>query len=60
MDCFMVDVTDIGEVNVGDDVFIWDNKNITVEDIADIYDTINYEVMVSISPRVQREFIGGK
>lgn len=60
MDCFMVDVTDIDEVNVGDDVFIWDNKNITVEDIADIYDTINYEVMVSISSRVQREFIGGK
>jgi len=60
MDCFMVDVTDIGEVNVGDDVFIWDNENITVEDIANIYDTINYEVMVSISSRVQREFIGGK
>lgn len=60
MDCFMVDVTDIEEVNVGDDVFIWDNEMITLEDIADIYDTINYEVMVSISQRVQREFIGGK
>ena len=60
MDCFMVDVTDIEEVNVGDDVFIWDNENITVEDIADIYDTINYEVLVSISSRVRREFIGGK
>ena len=60
MDCFMVDVTDIEEVNVGDDVFIWDNKNVTLEEIADIYDTINYEVMVSISSRVQREFIGGK
>jgi len=60
MDCFMVDVTDLDEVNVGDDVFIWDNEKITLEDIADIYDTINYEVMVSISSRVQREFIGGK
>ena len=59
MDCFMVEVTDIEDVKVGDDVFIWDNENITLEDIAEFYGTINYEVMVSVSPRVQREFIGG-
>lgn len=60
MDCFMVDVTDIEGLSVGDDVFIWDNETITLEEIADICDTINYEVMVSISSRVRREFIGGK
>ena len=56
MDCFMVDVTDI-EARVNDDVFIWDNENITVEDIAKIYDTINYEVLTSISDNIYREFI---
>ena len=57
MDCFMVDVTDIKDVNVGDEVFIWDNENIKVEDVAKIYDTINYEVLTSISSRVVREYI---
>lgn len=57
MDCFMVDVTNVPNVKVGDTVYIWDNKNITVEDIADIYDTINYEVISTISDRVVREYI---
>lgn len=57
MDCFMVDVTNIKEVEVEDEVYIWDNKKITVEDIAQLYDTINYEVLVSISSRVPRQYI---
>ncbi len=57
MDCFMVDVTDIGKVDVYDDVYLWDNENILVEDVAKIYNTINYEVISTISSRVRREFI---
>lgn len=57
MDCFMVDVTDIESVEVGDSVYIWDNENISVEDVADIYGTINYEVISTISDRVVREYI---
>lgn len=57
MDCFMVDVTDIDDVQVYDDVYIWDNENILVEDIAKIYNTINYEVISTISSRVRREFV---
>lgn len=57
MDCFMVDVTDIKDVTVGDEVYIWDNKIVTVEEIAKIYDTINYEVISSISSRVARKYI---
>ena len=53
----MVDVTNVPDVKVGDTVYIWDNKNITVEDVADIYDTINYEVISTISDRVVREYI---
>lgn len=57
MDCFMVDVTDIPDVMIYDDVYIWDNENIFVEDIAKIYDTINYEVISTISSRVRRDFV---
>ena len=57
MDCFMVDVTDLDNINIGDEVFIWDNEHITVEDIASIYDTINYEVISTISNRVEREYL---
>lgn len=57
MDCFMVDVTDLNNVQVEDDVYIWDNEKITVEDIAEIYGTINYEVISTISDRVIREYL---
>lgn len=57
MDSFMVDVTDIEDVALGDEVVIWDNENITVEDLAARCDTINYEILCSISDRVPRKFI---
>ena len=57
MDSLMVDVSKVDDVFVGDDVYIWDNELITLEDIANIYDTINYEVLSSIGERVPRVFI---
>ncbi len=57
MDSFMVDVTDIENVSTGDDVYIWDNKNITLEDVAKKCDTINYEILSTIGKRVPRKFI---
>jgi alanine racemase len=57
MDSFMIDVTDIPNVNVGDTVFIWDNENITLNDVAKKCNTINYEILSCISDRVPREFI---
>lgn len=56
MDSFMADVTEILDVKVGDDVWIWDNKNITLEEVAEQCDTINYEMMCTISSRVPRKF----
>jgi alanine racemase len=53
----MVDVSNVTNVDVGDDVYIWDNELITLEDIAKIYDTINYEVLSGIGERVPRVFI---
>lgn len=57
MDSFMVDVTDIKDIEVGDEVIIWDNENITLEELAKKCDTINYEILCSISERVPRKFI---
>lgn len=57
MDSFMVDVSDLDNVSVGDIVYIWDNEIITLEEIAKWYDTINYEVISCISQRVPRIFI---
>lgn len=56
MDGFMADVTDLENVSVGDDVYIWDNEIITLEEIAKLSDTINYEIMSTISDRVPRVF----
>ena len=55
MDNFMIDVTDIN-VNVGDDVVIWDNENITIEEIAKQCNTINYEILCGISERIKRKY----
>ena len=57
MDSFMIDVTDLDDAQVGDEVFIWDNENITVEELAKMADTINYEIISCISNRVPRVFI---
>lgn len=56
MDSIMVDVTDIKNVGVWDDVYIWDNEIITIESIANICETINYEILSTISDRVPRVF----
>lgn len=54
MDSFTVDVTGL-DVKIGDDVYIWDNKIITVEEIARQCGTINYEIISTISNRVIRK-----
>lgn len=57
MDSFMADVTDLEDVEVGDEVWIWDNEQITLDEIAHRNDTINYEIISTISSRVLRKFI---
>lgn len=61
MDQCMIDVTDIkGEIMVGDEVILIGEKDdavITVEDIADMIGTINYEVVCMITKRVPRVYI---
>ena len=57
MDSIMVDVSDVDNVKINDEVYIWDNDLITLEDIANSCNTINYEIISTISDRVPRIFI---
>lgn len=57
MDQFMVDVTNISDVNIGSEVVLvgeQGNEEITVTELAEIMGTINYEFVCNISNRVPR------
>lgn len=53
MDQFSVDVSNIKDVKIGDEVILF-GKELPVEELADLCDTINYEIVCGISPRVPR------
>lgn len=57
MDQLTVDVSDIENVKMGDEVILFGNE-LSVDVLADICDTINYEIVCGISPRVPRIIIG--
>ncbi len=54
MDSMMIDVSSINDVNVGDEVYFWDNQLLCLDQIENY---CSYEIMVSISKRVERRFI---
>lgn len=56
MDMMMVDVTDIPDVVIGETVYLFDNKEITVDELAKIANTINYEIITGIGKRVERVY----
>lgn len=56
MDSIMVDITSV-DAKIGDEVIIFDNENIKLEELANIFNTINYEILSNISYRVPRKFI---
>lgn len=61
MDQFMVDVTHIENVNLGDKVILMgeeNGKSITADEIADFAQTINYEIVCGVSKRVPRIALG--
>jgi alanine racemase len=56
MDMTMIDITDIPEVNEGDQVEIFGN-NLSVQQLAIWGETIPYEIMTGISQRVKRVYL---
>jgi len=60
MDQTMLNVGDVPGVRVGDDVVVLGSQNnlpIAVDEIANILNTISYEVLTSIAHRVPREYL---
>lgn len=63
MDQTMVDVTDIPDCQVGDEAVLIGRQGdqaITAEDVARWAQTISYEVLLAITPRVLREYLGNE
>jgi alanine racemase len=55
MDLTIIDITDIeGQVAVGDEVAIFDNINVTIEEMARICRTIGYEIIAKIEDKADR------
>lgn len=57
MDQLTVDVSDIENVKMDDEVILF-GKELSVDILAEICGTINYEIVCGISPRVPRIIIG--
>lgn len=61
MDQCMIDVTNVNNIDIGDEVTIFGNGKITADDVAGWLGTINYEVLCLIARRVPRIYKeGGK
>lgn len=63
MDQFVVDVTGIEGVRQDDEVVVFGRQGeeeISAEEVAVLADTINYEVVTSILPRVTRVYLKGR
>ena len=59
MDMMMVDIT-TALCEEGDEVIIFDDKNISVEQLSNSVDTISYEILASLSKRISRKIIYSK
>ena len=60
MDWTIVNVTDLPDTKIGDRVTLIgrdDNNEIAAEDLAQICDTISYEITCGIGARVPRRFV---
>ena len=56
----MVDVSHIPDITVGDEVVVFGtqgDKTVTIEELARLTDTINYEIMCMIGKRVPRIYV---
>jgi Alr-MurF fusion protein len=56
MDMIMVDITGMPGIREGDDVVVFDHQTL-VDTMCQILETIPYEILTSISPRVKRVFL---
>jgi len=63
MDQILIDVSSIPDAGLGDTITLMGrdgSESITAEDLAELADTISYEILCGISKRVPREYVGEK
>ena len=53
MDMITIDITDLSNINIGDSVELW-GKNINIDTVAHLSDSINYELLTRVSKRVPK------
>lgn len=56
MDQFMIDISDIPNVNIDDEVILWGNNGIYAEEIGNESMSFNYEIVCGVSRRVPRVY----
>lgn len=57
MDMLVVDITSIPQAGPGSTVVLWGDGGPSVDDVARCAQTIGYELMCSVTPRVPRRYI---
>ena len=60
MDMIAVDLAEIKNVSVGDEVTLWGGGELAVETVAGYANTIAYELVSQVNPRVIRKYYHGK
>lgn len=55
MDMLSIDVTDVGEVNIGDEVILW-GKELNANEVAEWADTIGHELITRMPMRVPKSY----
>lgn len=54
MDQCMIDVTNVHNINKGDEAIIFGKEGVTIDDLAEWLETINYEVSCLVGKRIPR------
>ena len=57
MDLTIIDITDLKYISVGDEVVLFGDKNISVDKLASLADTISYELLSIVGKRVRRVYL---
>ncbi len=57
MDLIMIDVTDVPDASVGDEVILFGDDRVSVDDVAMWADTISYELLSITGKRVPRRYV---
>ena len=60
MDMICIDLSDVPDTRIGDEVCLWGDERLTVEDVAQQANTIPYELVCQISERVTRDYQYGE